>query len=215
MTVTDFLLEHFGTFMDYDFTAEMEEDLDRIARGEKEWITVVASFYGPFEKRLEKVEEHAERKQIPVEKTGEPCPECGKEHQGEIVIRTGRYGKFKSCSRFPDCKYSENYAETVDGVKCPLCQEGAVVIKQTRWGKSFYGCQRYPKCDWAGWKQPEPGETVTKEAWAEHQAEREARKKARQEKYDKKKPAKKAASKKAAPKKAAAKKTTQKKAKKS
>jgi DNA topoisomerase-1 len=210
MTVTDFLVEHIGSFMDYEFTAEMEEDLDRIARGEKKWRKVVADFFGPFAKKIAKVEEHAERKQIPVESTGISCPECGEKDGGEVVIRTGKFGKFKSCNRFPDCKYAENLVHTVDGVLCPLCQQGNVVIKQTRWGKSFFACNRYPECAWASWKQPEPGETMTQAEWEVLQAAREERKQKRQalfakkdtpakaakpKKSTKKKPAKKAATK--------------------
>lgn len=200
MTVTDFLLEHFDTFMDYEFTAEMEEDLDRIARGEKQWRKVVGTFYKPFHERVEKVTDNAERKQIPVEKTGEICPDCGEEHKGEIVIRTGRFGKFKSCNRFPDCKYTENIVQTVEDVVCPLCGKGGVVMKNTRWGKPFFGCSLYPKCDWASWKQPEKGETISKADWAIYQEKRAERKKKWQDRKDGKKasPAKKPAAKKKA-----------------
>jgi DNA topoisomerase I len=174
-TVSDFLLKNFEEFMDYDFTAEMEEDLDRISRGEKEWVTVIRTLWKPFSSKIDKVTDEAKRVQIPVEKTGEECPDCGKEEKGEIVIRTGRFGKFKSCSRFPDCKYTQNIVEKLDGRKCPLCKEGEIIIKKTRWGKDFYGCGRYPDCDWASWKKPEPGLKVTKPQWAKMQAERKKR----------------------------------------
>jgi DNA topoisomerase I len=177
MTVCDFLVEHFKTVMDYDFTAEMEEDLDRIARGEKEWKNIVRTFWSPFIKTIDAVQETAERAQIPVEKTGEKCPDCA---DGEIVIRTGRFGKFKSCSLFPECKFTQNIVETVDGVVCPLCQKGDVVAKKSRWGKPFFGCSLYPKCGWASWKKPEPGEIMTQEEWEAQQAEREERKKKRE-----------------------------------
>jgi len=176
ITVADFLIQHFPVFMEYEFTAEMEEDLDRISRGEKQWRKVVGAFYTPFHKRIEEVTDSAERVQVPVEKTGEVCPDCGKEEQGEIVIRSGKFGKFKSCSRFPDCKYTQNIVETVEGVTCPLCQKGDVVVKNSRWGKSFFGCSTYPKCDWASWKKPEVGEIMTKEEWAVLQAARAERK---------------------------------------
>ncbi len=184
-TVNDFLLEHFSGIMDYDFTAEMEEDLDRISRGENAWKKVLKSFWKPLEEKIDKVVEKAERKKIPVEKTGEKCPDCGEKEGGEIVIRTGRYGKFKSCSRFPDCKYTANLVQKLEEVDCPLCQKGEVVIKNTRWGKKFYGCSRYPKCNWASWQEPKPGDRVTPEEWAEIQAKREAKKKARQKKRTK------------------------------
>lgn len=190
MTVSDFLLEHFKEIMDYEFTAEMEEDLDKIALGEKEWKKVVELFYTPLGKKIATVTKEAERTQIPVEKTGEPCPLCAKEHQGEIVIRTGRFGKFKSCSRFPECKFTENIVETVEDVVCPLCQKGEVTIKNTRWGKPFFGCGRYPECNWASWKKPIKGETVTPDEWKVMQAKREERKKVWAERMAKnKKPA--------------------------
>lgn len=199
-TVSDFLLEHFDTIMDYDFTAEMEEDLDRIARGEKEWTGVLKAFYQPFEKKIEKVADKAERVQIPVEKTGEKCPECQKQidsgelkksEQGEVVIRTGRFGKFKSCSRFPDCKYTENIIETLGEQKCPLCGQAEVVVKNTRWGKPFYGCGNYPKCDWASWAKPEPDLKLTKSEWEEMKKKREERKAKRSKTMKKKTKAKK------------------------
>ncbi len=180
-TVSDFLVKHFEGIMDYDFTAEMEEDLDRISRGEKEWRKIISEFYTPFEKKLTTVAEKAERAQIPVEKTGESCPKCGKEDNGEIVIRSGRYGKFKSCSRFPDCDFTENIVEKVDGMNCPVCGKGEVILKPTRWGKKFYGCSQYPDCDWASWSEPKPDLKLTKKEWQEikkKRAERSEKRKA-------------------------------------
>lgn len=177
ITVSDFLQKHFPTIMDYEFTAEMEDDLDEIAIGNKKWKEVVKAFYTPLESKIDTVTDKAERAQIPVEKTGDSCPECGKEEKGEVVIRSGKYGKFKSCSRFPDCKYTENIVETLDDVLCPLCQKGGVIKKNTRWGKPFFGCENYPKCNWASWKQPQKGETITQKEWDEYQKKREERKK--------------------------------------
>lgn len=176
ISVNDFLMKYFGEIMDYDFTAQMEDDLDCIARGEKEWRKIVGEFYWPLEKKIDTTIDKAERMQIPVEKTGEQCPEC---KEGEIVIRTGKYGKFKSCSRFPECKYTQNIVEKVAGVVCPLCQQGDVVVKPSRWGKSFFGCSRYPECDWASWKKPQPGEKVSAAEWAKQQAARAEKKAAR------------------------------------
>lgn len=185
MTVSDFLLKHFPNFMEYDFTAEMEEDLDRIARGEKAWRKIVKEFYGPLAKKITSVTKDADRVQIPVEETGEDCPTCGATEGGKIVIRTGRFGKFKSCSRYPNCDFTENIVEKLENVKCPLCQEGEVIIKNSRWGKSFFGCSRYPECTWASWQKPTPGMVITQKEWAALQAEREARKAARAEKFKK------------------------------
>ncbi|MGD9128959.1 MAG: type I DNA topoisomerase [Candidatus Woesebacteria bacterium] len=190
ITVSDFLLKNFSDIMDYDFTAEMEEDLDRIARGEKEWKNIVKIFWRPLAKIIHQVVEKAARVQIPVEKTGKPCPDCGKTDKGEIVIRTGRFGKFKSCSRYPDCKYSENLVEKLEGMTCPLCKKGEVIVKKTRWGKPFYGCSRYPDCDWASWKKPEKGETITQRKWEEikrARQERAAKRKGKKGKWAKRK----------------------------
>lgn len=191
MTVCDFLMKHFKVIMDYDFTAEMEEDLDRIARGEKDWQKIVGTFYKPFEKQIEEVTKSADRMQVPVEKTGEKCPVCLEKKKagtlegvvGEVVIRTGRFGKFKSCSKYPDCEYTENIVVTVEGVRCPLCHEGSVIEKNTRWGKSFFGCSRYPECDWASWKKPVRGDKVTPAEWKVMQAERKKRSEARKAKF--------------------------------
>lgn len=186
MTVNDFLIKHFPDLLDYDFTAEMEEDLDRIARGEKAWVKTIDIFYKPLAKKINQVNEKAKRVQVPVETTGEECPECLKQvaagqlkasEVGQVVIRSGRYGKFKSCSRFPDCKYTENIVETLQGQHCPLCREGAVIVRPTRFGKVFYGCSRYPECDWASWKKPEPNFTLTAKEWAVVKAKREEWKK--------------------------------------
>jgi DNA topoisomerase I len=221
VTVCDFLIKHFEKIMDYDFTAEMEEDLDRVARNEKEWKQILRDFYKPFAKKIAAVEKDAERSQIPVEKTGEFCPTCAdlvtagelpKADAGEIVIRSGRFGKFKSCSRFPDCKFTKNIVEILEGQNCPLCTTGDIVIKKSRWGKPFYGCGSYPTCDWASWKKPEPGLKVTKAEWAQTQKERAERIAKRKKKADSKTGAKKSAKKK--PKKKAAKKTTKKAVKK-
>lgn len=189
-TVSDFLLEHFPNIMDYDFTAEMEEDLDRIALGQKQWRTIVANFWQPLDKQIDQVVEKADRAQIPVEKTGEPCPDCGQTDGGEIVIRSGKYGKFKSCSRYPECKFTQNIVEKVEGMLCPLCQKGEVIMRKSRWGKAFFGCSLYPQCNWASWQKPEPGLIITPEEWEKQQAVRAEKAKARKAKWAEKKPKK-------------------------
>jgi DNA topoisomerase-1 len=151
ITVADFLVKYFPTEMDYQFTAGMEDDLDAIARGEKVWTAVLKTFYGPFDKNVKEVTKDAERSQVPVEKLGKKCPDCG---IGELVIRTGRFGKFISCSRFPECKHTEKFLDKVEGMKCPDCKIGDVVLKRTKRGRPFYGCSRYPDCKFASWKKP-------------------------------------------------------------
>jgi len=150
-TVADFLIEYFPNVVDYEFTAKMEDNLDEIANGKKDWMPVVAEFYGPFEKKLTGVAAIAERVAVPTEVTGEKCPQC---KDGELVIRIGRFGKFISCSRFPECKYTAPLIPKLEGVKCPKCG-GQVVIKTTKEKhRRFYGCANYPKCDWASWRKP-------------------------------------------------------------
>ena len=156
MTVVEFLVKYFTQVMDYEFTAGMENDLDEIARGKKELSKILANFYGPFVKKVDRVIAKAKRVKIAVESTGKKCPECtstGSAQVGEVVIRVGRFGKFLSCSRFPECKYTATYKQVVPEIKCPDC--GAeVVIKKSRRGKQFYGCGKYPKCKWASWSLP-------------------------------------------------------------
>ena len=150
LTVNDFLMDYFSQIMDYQFTARIEDDLDNIARGEKKWMSVVAEFYHPFAEKLEGVSQVAERVRVPAEATGEKCPKCQK---GSLVIRVGKFGKFISCSRFPDCKYTAPFVFKLEGFKCEKC-DGDVIIKKTKKGKQFYGCSNWPKCDWASWRKP-------------------------------------------------------------
>lgn len=145
--VTDFLVTNFGDVMAYEFTAGMEDSLDEIAEGKKDWVKVVREFYGPFEKKTKSVEETGARVKVATESTGEKCPDCS---EGEVVIRTGRFGKFYSCSTYPTCKYTKQYKEYAEGYTCPE-DGGKVVIKKSKKGK-FYGCENYPKCKWATWK---------------------------------------------------------------
>jgi len=148
--VSDYLCTNFSDLFDYSFTAGMEGDLDSVASGEKKWKDMMGDFYGPFSKKILKAEKNSKRVKIETEKLGRKCPKCKK---GELVIRIGRFGKFISCSRFPECDYTEKYVEKL-GMKCPGCGKGDVIIKTTRRGRKFYGCSRYPKCKWASWREP-------------------------------------------------------------
>jgi len=150
-TVVDFLVKYFPKELDYQFTAEMEDSLDAVARGERQWRTVIRAFFDPFEAQVKQVTKDAERAKVPVEETGEMCPDC---KEGKLVIRSGRFGKFISCSRFPECKYTAKIIVKVDGMKCPDCGIGDVVIKKTKRGRNFFGCSRYPECTFASWKKP-------------------------------------------------------------
>ncbi len=150
IAVNDFLITNFPETFDYQFTANMEGELDDIAKGELPWVKTIKDFYNPFDKKLADVEKNSGRVKIETEKLGQKCPEC---KEGELVIRTGRFGKFISCSRFPDCKYTAKYLEKV-GVKCPDCKIGDVIVKKTSKGRKFFGCSRYPKCKYASWRNP-------------------------------------------------------------
>ena len=148
--VNDLLTEHFPDVVDVGFTARMEEDLDRVASGELEWVNVVRDFYDPFSRQVETAEEKMPEMNMGPEPIGRPCPECGH----DLVIRWGRYGKFISCSSFPDCRYTEAWLEKI-GVRCPKDQ-GEIVERKTRKGRIFYGCANYPACDFTSWKRPLP-----------------------------------------------------------
>lgn len=152
--VTDFLVANFPDVFEYEFTAQMEGKLDEIANGKLKWVKEIGSFWKPFDKKLETVTKEAKRVKIEVEKLGRKCPECG---EGELVIRVGRFGKFISCSRFPDCKHTEKYIEKV-GVTCPECKVGDVIVKKTSKGRKFFGCSRYPDCKFASWRSPKKEE---------------------------------------------------------
>src|SRR3990167_7049438 len=158
VAVNDFLVTNFKDIVDYSFTAEMEKELDDIAKGELEWEKMMKVFYAPFDKKLVDVEKNSKRVKIEAEKLGKKCPTCEKEgrvgdKQGELVIRTGRFGKFISCSLFPECKHTEKYIEKL-GMKCPKCGKGDVIVRNTKTGRKFFGCSRYPDCKWASWKKP-------------------------------------------------------------
>lgn len=151
IAVNDLLVEHFPQIVDIGFTAVMEENLDEIAAGKEEWVPVIRSFYEPFAKNLEKKYSEVEKK-TPAEETDKICPKCGK----NIVIRFGRFGKFYACTGFPECKHTEplEKKQTDLGITCPKCSEGSITEKRTRRGKYFYGCNKYPACDFALWDKP-------------------------------------------------------------
>jgi DNA topoisomerase I len=145
----EFLTKNFPDILSLPFTAEMEENLDKIALGKLKWKKMMKDFWKKFEGDIKLVEKNADRVKVEVDKLGEKCPEC---KEGDLVIRLGRFGKFISCSRFPECKYTRQYKEDA-GFKCPTCGSDGVVRK-TKTGRKFYGCSNYPKCKWAGWKKP-------------------------------------------------------------
>jgi DNA topoisomerase I len=176
--VNKILTEHFPEIVDINFTALMEEKLDKVAEGQEEWHQLLGNFYAPFAKHLEEKYSSVEKEHTD-EETDEKCEKCGK----PMLIKFGRFGKFLACSGFPECKNAKNInrVEVISlNMKCPKCGEGDVVIKQTRKGRkrTFWGCSRYSKeggCDWATWNDP----TKTPEQIAE---EKKALKKGKVEK---------------------------------
>ena len=157
--VVAFLMEHFPKEIDFEFTAKMESGLDEIAEGKIEWHKMLSDFWGEFSEKLEKVDKEAARVGVKAEETGESCPECGetapadKQLGGHVVIRDGKFGKFLSCSKYPECKYKAPFIEYMPDVTCEKCGK-RVVKKKTSKGRDFYGCEDYPNCTWAAWKLP-------------------------------------------------------------
>ncbi|MDI6882951.1 MAG: type I DNA topoisomerase [Patescibacteria group bacterium] len=154
--VNNLLVEHFPKIVDIKFTALMEEDLDEVAKGKKNWILVLKNFYGPFEENLKRKYQEISKKDL-VETTEKICPKCS----SSLVIRLGKFGKFYACSSFPKCKYTENLEKPSLGIKCPQCQKGEISEKRTKKGKIFYACNQWPDCDFALWDKP-TGKTCQK-----------------------------------------------------
>ncbi len=146
--VTDFLVKYFPNIVDYEFTAKMEDELDEISRGEREWKPTIKEFYEPFAGQLEETEKVAEKVKMEVTLAGKKCPDCGK----ELIVRIGRFGKFFACSGFPECKHTESIEEKINA-KCPD-DGGDIVVRKTRKGKTFYGCKNWPVCKFASWTKP-------------------------------------------------------------
>ncbi|MBU4299251.1 type I DNA topoisomerase [Patescibacteria group bacterium] len=147
--VNDLLVNHFPQIVDISFTAKMEEDLDKIAGGEKKWVPVINEFYQPFAENLEKKYQEVSKEKIAVQKTDKICPKCG----APLLIRLGKFGKFYACSNFPKCRYTESLEENKLKVNCPKCGS-PLVEKRTKKRKIFYGCSSWPKCDFALWDKP-------------------------------------------------------------
>jgi DNA topoisomerase-1 len=145
--VNDLLVRYFSDIINIDFTASMEDDLDKIANENLDWVQVVSDFYAPFDKDIEKAQQ-ADKVPLPEELTDELCPQCGK----PLVVKTGRFGKFFACSGFPECKYTASF-KVKTGVKCPQCG-GDIAQKRTKQKRTFYGCDNYPKCKFATNSKP-------------------------------------------------------------
>ncbi len=198
--VNDLLVEHFPHVVDFQFTAEMENDLDEIARGKKKWQPIISAFWSPFKANLDKKEKEIDKKELTEEKSDEICEKCN----SAMIVKTGRFGKFLACTNYPECKHTKSLnpeeakqqqaveatnekcdkcqeamilrhgrfgpflgcsgypkcknIKGIDiklGLKCPKCREGDVVQRRSKKrGKAFYGCNKYPNCDFAMWEKP-------------------------------------------------------------
>ncbi|GAB6066716.1 type I DNA topoisomerase [Methylothermus subterraneus] len=144
--VNQFLTEHFTRYVDYHFTADLEDQLDAISRGEKPWIGVLREFWMPFKRLVEEKEASVKRSEVTQTPLDERCPECG----GQLSIRLGRNGHFIGCANFPECKYTRDLDAPEESLAaeetgpCPKCG-GQLQVKTSRYGR-FLGCSNYPKC---------------------------------------------------------------------
>jgi DNA topoisomerase I len=200
--VNRFLTQYFTRYVDYGFTAQLEDELDEVSRGEKEWVPLLEQFWDPFKGQVDNIAETVKRKDVTQELLDEKCPECGKplsirlgkrdrfigctgypdcsytraveekpseaSHDAELVegrecpdcggplkIKHGRYGKFIGCGNYPKCKHIESLNKPLDtGVECPECKQGKMVKRQSRRGRVFFSCNRYPDCKYAVWNEP-------------------------------------------------------------
>lgn len=147
--VLELIREFFPEIIDVEFTADMEKDLDEIEEGKVPWVQIIDAFYQNFEARLKKAETEMEKIEIKDEETGEMCELCG----SPMVYKMGRYGKFMACSNFPDCRNTKPIVKKI-GVTCPKCGKGEIIERKTKKNRIFYGCDRYPECDFVSWDKP-------------------------------------------------------------
>ncbi|AKH21012.1 type I DNA topoisomerase [Sedimenticola thiotaurini] len=147
--VNKFLTQYFTRYVDYDFTARLEDELDAVSRGEQEWVPLLRQFWAPFKERIDHTQENVKRSDVTHEALDEACPSCGK----PLSIRLGRHGRFIGCTNYPECDYTRDLngdkkeqeePTIVEGRKCPECQSD-LVIKRGKYGK-FIGCSNYPNC---------------------------------------------------------------------
>ena len=146
--VTQILDENFNKFIDVDFTVQMENKLDEIEDGNIKWKSVVSEFYEPLKDAIEEAIKNVEKVNMD-EETDEICELCG----SNMVIKYGRFGRFMACKNYPECKNTKPLVNKV-GVKCPKCKEGDIIVRKSKKGKAFYGCSRYPECDFISWYKP-------------------------------------------------------------
>ena len=147
--VHSLVLEFFPDILNIEFTAKMEHDLDSVEDGDIEWKKIIAEFFVDFEKNLAVAENEMEKVQIKDEPAGEDCEQCG----SPMVFKLGRYGKFMACSNFPECRNTKAIVKHT-GVTCPTCKKGEIVERKSKKKRIFYGCERYPECEFVSWDKP-------------------------------------------------------------
>ena len=146
--VTNILEDNFQKFIDVDFTAQMENELDNIEEGNTDWKYVVSQVYAPLKEAIETAIANVEKVNMD-EETDEICELCG----SNMVIKYGRFGKFMACKNYPECKNTKPLVNKI-GVKCPKCKDGDIILRKSKKGKAFYGCSNYPNCDFVSWSKP-------------------------------------------------------------
>lgn len=147
--VNSIMVDYFKGIVDPKFTALMEDKLDLVAEGEEEWKKIVSEFYSPLKEDLDNAEKDISKVTIEDEVSDEKCDVCGK----NMVVKRGRFGKFLACPDYPNCTFTKPIVVKLN-VPCPKCQKGEVVEKKSRKGNKFYGCDRYPECDFVSWYEP-------------------------------------------------------------
>lgn len=150
---TDIMKNNFSDIVDVEFTAEMENELDSVEEGQRKWKEVLTEFYPPFKENLEKASENIAKIKIKDEESDVVCEKCGR----KMVYKLSKFGKFLACPGYPECKNTKAIREGT-GVKCPKC-DGEILVKKSRKGKVYYGCEHLPKCDFMAWDAPVKDET--------------------------------------------------------
>lgn len=146
--VTQLMHEQFPEIVDLDFTAHMEKNLDGVEGGQADWVQVLDDFYVGFAQSLKRAEENLEKVKVPEIESDEVCERCGR----RMVVKTGRYGKFLACPGYPECKNTKRIVESTEGL-CPKCNS-PIEAKKSKSNRKFFGCSRYPACDFATWNEP-------------------------------------------------------------
>ncbi|MCI8885727.1 MAG: type I DNA topoisomerase [Dorea sp.] len=146
--VNHIMLQSFPSIVDVNFTANMESLLDGVAEGKVKWKTIIENFYPDLEAAVEKAEEEQEQVKIEDEVTDVICDQCGR----NMVIKYGPHGRFLACPGFPECRNTKPYLEKI-GVSCPVCGKD-VVIRKTKKGRKYYGCEDNPECEFMSWQKP-------------------------------------------------------------